>query len=178
VWRGMAAGLGCVAVAAAVGGARQAAAQEPVRIEGWEQAQRSFETWQRKILDERRQPTEELRRILHHKIEVPVPPPGGRDETPTIPLRFHSLFGPQIYPGMLPSVEVSIGPPRTALTFNAEAGVGKLMLLKHKIGVAYSGKENDLAFLDVFEAKARVEQADIEGEMGGEYQLFGHEAGA
>lgn len=155
------------------------ALQQP-GISQWEESQQRFRLWQMQMLEQHRQVPEQLRAILRQKSVVPplAPQQVAADPAADYPIRFRfkPLFHPDFVGGLVPEFDVLAAAPNAEVTFNVEGRLAKVIAYKHKIGVAYSGSSSHLAFLDVTEAKAQIFDRDgFSGEVGGEYQIFGHE---
>lgn len=117
--------------------------------------------------DRKKNPEKEVRPVMYLRAE-----PEKRD---SFTVRLEPFFHPRLFPGLFPELKVvlEVGQPKVEVGLNVEAKVVKLVTLKRKIGLAYSGKDNSLAFMNEREAKIALSEKMKGGEMTGELQLFG-----
>jgi len=179
--------VGCAAAASVLILSGAARGADPPRIEGWEQAQKQFVAWQGRMLQRRRQPTEQMKRIFYRKTVVPPPAPaagagrGGIWDKIKYHTRFdYSIFDPMgLAPGM-PDLGVGMGDPKVTVSLKVHAKVLRFTGVDHDLCLLAIGPDSSAAFGDTKTALkvgllgAPVPRTGMEAEAAWTFLMTGH----
>jgi hypothetical protein len=123
--------------------------------EGWRKSQKQFMAWQRRMLQRRARPTEQMRRIFYRKTTVPPPMPATNSGRGGIwdKIKYHTRFDYSIFdplglaPGM-PDVGVGMGDPKVNVSLKAHAKVLRFVAANHDLCLLAIGPDSKTAFGD------------------------------
>lgn len=129
--------------------------QEGPPVESSRDADRKFAEWQKLMFEQRSRLSESLRKVLYKKVKVPPPEATRPDELTPVTFefgrRFFSLLPPVV-------IEAGVGKPRAYVGVKVRGEALEFFALERRVGVAFSARDNSIAFQSSVDAKFGMEK--------------------